>query len=211
MSAPAEHVFEVVGRTERFTGNVIRVVSDEVTMPDGGTAVRDYVVHVGAVGAVAVDFSDDPAGKVLLVRQYRHPVRRVLWELPAGLLDVAGEPAVETAKRELWEEADLRAARWDVLVDMLTTPGSSDEAIRIFLARDVTGVPHDERHTRLGEEHTMTTEWVPLETAIGWVFAGEIENAACIAGVLATARARDTGFVGLRPADAPWPARPDAS
>jgi 8-oxo-dGTP pyrophosphatase MutT (NUDIX family) len=211
VSAPAEHVFEVVGRTERFTGNVIRVVSDEVTMPDGGTAVRDYVVHVGAVGAVAVDFSDDPAGKVLLVRQYRHPVRRVLWELPAGLLDVAGEPAVETAKRELWEEADLRAARWDVLVDMLTTPGSSDEAIRIFLARDVTGVPHDERHTRLGEEHTMTTEWVPLETAIGWVFAGEIENAACIAGVLAAARARDTGFVGLRPADAPWPARPDAS
>jgi 8-oxo-dGTP pyrophosphatase MutT (NUDIX family) len=211
VSAPAEHVFEVVGRTERFTGNVIRVVSDEVTMPDGGTAVRDYVVHVGAVGAVAVDFSDDPAGKVLLVRQYRHPVRRVLWELPAGLLDVAGEPAVETAKRELWEEADLRAARWDVLVDMLTTPGSSDEAIRIFLARDVTGVPHDERHTRLGEEHTMTTEWVPLETAIGWVFAGEIQNAACIAGVLATARARDTGFVGLRPADAPWPARPDAS
>jgi ADP-ribose pyrophosphatase len=203
-----EHEFHVVSSTERFAGNVITVVSDEVAMPDGGTAVRDYVVHIGAVAAVAVDLAEAPAGRVLLVRQYRHPVRRILWELPAGLLDVAGEPAVETAKRELWEEADLRAERWDVLADLLTTPGSSDEAIRIFLARDVTAVPHHERHTRQGEEHTMTTEWLPLDTAVEMVFAGEIENAACVAGVLAAARARDTGFAGLRPADAPWPSRP---
>jgi ADP-ribose pyrophosphatase len=202
-----EHAFEVVARTEHFKGNVIRLVSDEVTMPDGGTAVRDYIVHIGAVGAVALDFTADPSGRVMLVRQYRHPVGRTLWELPAGLLDIAGEPAVLTAQRELWEEADLRADRWDVLVDLLTTPGCSDEAIRLFLARDITVVPHDERHTRTAEEHTMTTEWVPLDTAVEWVFSGEIENAACVAGVLAAARARDTGFVSLRPADAAWPAR----
>lgn len=208
--ADTEHAFDVVRSVERFAGPVINVVSDEVRMPDGGTAVRDYIVHIGAVGAVALDFADYPAGKVLLVRQYRHPVRRVLWELPAGLLDVDGEPALETAKRELWEEADLRAERWDVLVDLLTTPGCSDEAIRLYLARDVTEVPHAERHTRFAEEHTMTTEWVPLDTAVEWVLDGEIENAAAVAGVLAAARARDTGFTSLRPADAPWRARPQA-
>lgn len=202
------HAFEVVNRIMRFTGNVITVVSDEVTMPDGGTAWRDYVMHTGAVAVVAVDFSEDQAGRVLLVRQYRHPVRRELWELPAGLLDVAGEPALETAKRELWEEADLKAGRWDVLVDLLTTPGSSDEAIRIFLARDVSAAPDGHRHTRVAEEHTMTTDWVPLDTAVEWALAGEIENAACVAGVLAAARARDTRWASLRPADAPWPSRP---
>jgi ADP-ribose pyrophosphatase len=209
VTAAPEHAFEVVKSTERFSGNVIRVVSDEVTMPDGGTGVRDYVVHIGAVAAVALDFSEGPEGRVLLVKQYRHPVRRELWELPAGLLDVAGEPALESAKRELLEEADLRADRWDVLIDLLTTPGSSDEAIRIFLAREISAVPHGDRYTRTGEEHTMTTEWVPLDTAIERIFAGEIENAACVAGVLAAARARDAGFANLRPATAPWPARPN--
>jgi ADP-ribose pyrophosphatase len=208
MAAAGEYSFEVVDRKERFAGHVIRVVSEEVTMPDGGTAVRDYVEHPGAVGAVALDFTGGTAGRVLLVRQYRHPVRRELWELPAGLLDVAGEPALLTAQRELWEEADLRAQRWDVLVDLLTTPGCSDEAIRIFLAREITEVPHAERHARVAEEHTMTTNWVPLDTAVEWVFSGEIENAACVSGVLAAARARDTGFGSLRPADAPWPFRP---
>jgi ADP-ribose pyrophosphatase len=203
-----EHAFKVVKRVERFAGNVIRVVSEEVTMPDGGTAVRDYVEHIGAVGAVALDFTRAPAGKVLLVRQYRHPVRRELWELPAGLLDVDGEPALVTAQRELWEEADLRAARWDVLVDLLPTPGSSNEAIRLYLAREITEVPDHEQHTRVAEEHTMTTEWVPLDTAVEWAFAGDIENAACVAGVLAAARARDTDWASLRPADAPWPSRP---
>ncbi len=196
--------FETVSSKEQFAGSVFRVSSDEVRMPDGGTAVRDLIAHLGAVGAVALDAE----GRVLLVRQYRHPVRRYLWELPAGLLDMAGEPALETAKRELWEEADLRADRWDVLVDILTSPGYSDEALRLFLARDVTEVPEHERHTREGEEQTMTTEWVPLDTAVEWVLAGEVENAACVAGVLAAARARDNDFAGLRPTDAPWPARP---
>lgn len=209
-AAPVDdHTFEVVGHVERFAGRFIKVVSDDVTMPGGGTEVRDYVLHIGAVGAVALDFSEDPAGRVMLVRQYRHPVRRELWELPAGLLDVAGEPALQTAQRELWEEADLRAARWDVLVDLLTTPGGSDEAIRLFLARDVSEVPEGERHARAGEEKIMTTQWVPLDTAVEWVLAGEIENAACAAGVLAAAHARDRGWAVLRPADAPWPSRPE--
>jgi ADP-ribose pyrophosphatase len=204
-----EHAFDVVARTEQFRSPIMTVLSDEVEMPDGGTAVRDYIVHIGAVGVVALDFTGDEAGRVMLVRQYRHPVRQQLWELPAGLLDVAGEPALSTGRRELWEEADLRAERWDVLVDLLTTPGSSDEAIRLFLARDISVVPHHERHARVAEEHTMTAQWVPLDTAVEWVFAGEIQNAAAVSGILAAVRARDTGWAGLRPADAAWPARPN--
>ena len=205
MSAPITTPYQLVKRTERFSGNVISVVSDVVTMPDGGTAVRDWVIHPGAVGVVAIDDQD----RVLLVHQYRHPVGRELWELPAGLLDVAGEPAVKGAARELAEEADVRAERFEVLVDLVTTPGSSNEAIRLFLARGISPVPAAERHTRMGEEATMTTQWFPLDEAVGLALSGEFENAACVAGVLAAAAAQRRGWRGLRPANAPWRARPD--
>lgn len=197
--------YQLVRRAERFTGKVIRLFSDEVTMPDGGTAVRDWVTHPGAVGVVALDAQD----RVLLVHQYRHPVGRVLWELPAGLLDVAGESALLSAARELAEETDVRAERYDVLVDLLTTPGSSDEAIRLFLARGISPVPPAERHTRTGEEATMTTRWLPLDEAVDLALAGEIENAACVAGILAVAAAHRRGWRGLRAPEAPWRARPD--
>ncbi|GAA3389717.1 NUDIX hydrolase [Cryptosporangium minutisporangium] len=197
--------YELVARKDQFAGKVISVVSDEVTMPDGGTAVRDWVIHPGAVGVVAVDSSE----RVLLVHQYRHPVGRELWELPAGLLDVEGEAAVLTAARELAEEADLRAARYDVLVDLLTTPGASNESIRLYLARGLSAVPEGERHTRTGEEATMTTRWFPLDEAVDMALAGEIENAAAAAGVLAAAAARAREWRGLRGPDAPWRARPD--
>jgi len=200
------HEFEVTERHERFSGAVITVVSDAVRMPGGDVSVRDYVRHPGAVGVVALD----EAGRVLLVRQYRHPVGRDLWELPAGLLDVHAEEALDAARRELAEEADVTAARWHVLADVLTSPGCSDEAIRLFLARDLAAVPDADLHVRTHEEATMLVEAVDLDTAVGWVLAGEVENAACAVGVLAAARARDSGFAGLRPADAPWRARPPA-
>ena len=197
--------YEVVARTPQFSsGRVIEVVTDEVAMPDGGTALRDWVVHPGAVGVVALDSSE----RVLLVHQYRHPVGRELWELPAGLLDVDGEAGVISAARELAEETDLRASRYDVLVDLLTTPGASNEAIRIYLAREISPVPDAERHTRTGEEATMTTRWFPLDEAVDMVLAGAVENAAAAAGVLAAAAARSRDWKGLRSPDAPWAARP---
>ena len=197
------HDFRVLSSTERFSGRVVSLVSDEIALP-GGTGVRDYVVHPGAVAVVALDTDD----RVVLVRQYRHPVRGELWELPAGLLDVAGEPALETAHRELWEETDLRASSWHVLADLLTSPGGSDEAIRVYLARGLTDVPAAERHTREAEEAVMTVSRVDLDTAVGMVFDGTIQNATCAAGVLAAARARETGFAGLRAPHVPWGARP---
>ncbi len=195
------HVYDVESSEQVYEGRVIAVRRDIVTMPGEATSQRDVVEHPGAVGVVALN----AAGEVLLVNQYRHPVRRRLDELPAGLLDVAGEPGVDAARRELAEEAGLGAATWHVLVDALTSPGMTDEAIRLYLARDVFVV---DRAVQEHEEVELTTEWVPLEDAVRRVLSGEIENAMCAIGVLAADRVVRDGFGGLRPADAPWPSRP---
>ena len=197
MTAPHDH--RVEDSQTVFEGRIISVRKDIVTMPGDTTSQRDYVVHPGAVGAVVLADS-----RVLLVNQYRHPVRRRLDELPAGLLDKPGEPALEAAQRELVEEAGLAADTWHVLVDTLTSPGMSDEAIRIFLARDVRVV---DRQAQQHEEADMTTEWLPLDEAVRRVLAGEIENAMAAVGILAADRASRDGFAGLRPADAPWPSQ----
>ena len=198
MSTPHDH--QVEDSQTVFEGRIINVRTDRVTMPGDTTSQRDVIEHPGAVGAVALD----EQGRVLLVNQYRHPVRRRLDELPAGLLDKPGEPALEAAQRELVEEAGLAAATWHVLVDTLTSPGMTDEAIRIFLARDVRVVDRDVQEH---EEADMTTEWVELEEAVRRVLAGEIENAMAAVGILAADRARADGFRALRHADAPWPSQ----
>ncbi|WDZ82401.1 NUDIX domain-containing protein [Micromonospora cathayae] len=195
------HRYELRARTERFAGRIFQVYSDEVTMPGGGTAVRDVVRHVGAVAVVALD----DAGRVVLVRQYRHPVGGYLWELPAGLMDVDGENLAEAARRELAEEADLTAGRVDVLVDLHSSPGFSSELVRIFLARELTEVPAGQRHDRHDEEADMQVVRVDLDDAVARVLAGEITNASCVAGLLAAVRARDAGWAPLRPADEPLP------
>jgi 8-oxo-dGDP phosphatase len=196
--------YPVLATEPIFTGNVISVRLDRVQMSDGTVAVREVVDHPGAVGVVALD--DD--GTILLVNQYRHPVRARLDELPAGLLDVDGEPALLAAQRELAEEAAVTATDWHVLVDLYTSPGMTNEAIRIFLARGLAPVPDEERFKPQHEEITLTVHRVPLSDAVGRVFAGELTNAAAVAGILAAAHGAASGWAGLRPADAPWPARP---
>ncbi|NJP35318.1 NUDIX domain-containing protein [Micromonospora thermarum] len=200
MSA-VEHRYELRSRTERYRGRIFEVVSDEVTMPGGGTAVRDHVRHVGAVAVVALD----DAGQVVLIRQYRHAVGRHLWELPAGLMDVTGEDPAVTAGRELAEEADLSAGRLDVLVDLHSSPGFTNELVRVFLARDLADVPADQRHDRREEEADLQVVRIDLDEAVGMVLNGEITNASAVAGLLAAARARDVGWSALRRADAPLP------
>jgi 8-oxo-dGDP phosphatase len=177
--------YAVLRSVERFRNRVFTLVTDAVRMPDGTEADRDYLHHVGAVGVVALDDED----RIVLVRQYRHALRAELWELPAGLIDVEGEPLVDAAARELAEEADLRAATWEKLADVHTSPGCSDERIRLFLARDLSEVPEHERHRRTFEEAGMTVHRVPVDEAVAMARRGEITNAACLIGVLMTAEA----------------------
>lgn len=183
-------------------GHVVDFVSDRVELSDGDVD-REYLRHPGAVGVVVLNEDDE----ILLIRQYRHAVRRELWEVPAGLLDHPGEDAAEAARRELAEEADLVASRWHVLVDAFTSPGCSDEAIRIYLARDIAPVPDAERFTRTEEESEIVAAWVPLDDAENAVLNGGIHNPIAIMGVLAAVTARRRGWGGLRSTAAAWPER----
>jgi len=195
--APSDHVAArpLTDHTLIHAGKIWDIVSDVVDL--GPTQVlREYVDHPGAVAIIAVDDQD----RVLLVSQYRHPVRSELWEPPAGLLDVAGEPPVVAAARELAEEADLRADTWHVLVDFYTTPGGSSERIEVFLARGLHEVPEGERHVRIHEEADMVPVWVPLDDAVDAVLAGRLHSPTAVVGVLAAARARERGWDALRPA-----------
>lgn len=177
-------------------GLVWDVVRESVELGPYRTVVREYVRHPGAVAVIALDDDD----RVLLLRQYRHPVGAELWEPPAGLLDVPGEDLVAAAQRELAEEADLTARDWWVLADYFTTPGGSDEALRIFLARGLASVPHADRHHREDEEADMEPVWVPLDDAVSAVLAGRLRNPSTAVGVLAATAARARGWTDLREA-----------
>lgn len=187
-----------------YRGKIVGLRRDQVRMSDGTVAEREVLEHPGSVAIVALD--DDE--RVVLVNQYRHPVGVRLDELPAGLLDVAGEPALACAQRELVEEAALVADSWHVLLDLYLSPGISDEAIRIFLARQVRPAPESDFRAE-HEEITMTTRWTPLADAVDAVCAGRISNAPAVAGLLAAEQARSRGWTTLRPGDAPFPARPE--
>jgi 8-oxo-dGTP pyrophosphatase MutT (NUDIX family) len=190
----------VLGTEVLASGHVVRYRKDMVQMPDGQRIGREVVEHPGAVAVVALD--DDC--KVLLIRQYRHPVGRQLWEIPAGLRDVAGEPPLATAERELLEEAGYRAARWHVLADFFSSPGISSERLRVFLATDLTFVPGDERdYVPDHEEAHLLVEWAPLDEVVSRFLGGELHNGVMAIGVLAAHAARQRGFAGLRGVDAP--------
>ncbi|MER6119955.1 NUDIX hydrolase [Streptomyces sp. A0642] len=187
-----------------FRGSKTSVRTDDVEMPDGTVARRDYQVHPGSVAVLALDDED----RVLVLRQYRHPVRQKLWEIPAGLLDVPGENPLHAAQRELYEEAYVKAEDWRVLTDVYTTPGGCDEAVRIFLARNISEAD-GERFAVAEEEADMELARVPLQDLVRGVLAGDLHNNCLVVGVLAlTAVLAGDGADSLRPAEAPWPARP---
>ena len=190
----------VVSSAELLRSRLIAVRADKVRMPDNQIAEREVVLHPGAVAVLALDDSD----RILLIRQYRHPVGRLLWEIPAGLRDVAGEDPFLTAQRELVEEAGYRARDWRVLADYFSSPGYSTERLRVYLARDLELVPSAERDfVPEHEEAFLLTSWLPLEAAVSKVLAGELHNGTTALGILAGYAARSDGFARLRPADAP--------
>ena len=191
------HDYAVLASEEVFAGRIISLRRDTVAMPGGGDSVREVVHHPGAVGVVALDEQD----RVVMVRQYRHPVGTHLWELPAGLRDVDGEPPLVTAQRELAEEVQLSAERWSLLATPYMTPGFCDEAIVLYLAEGLAAADLPDGFTVEHEELDMTVERVPLADAVQQVFDGRIRNGLAVVGVLAAAQARATA-PQLRPVDA---------
>lgn len=194
---------EVTERRRIYRGRVFDFVRDHVRLraTDPEPVVREYLDHPGAVAVVALR-GQPGAEEALLVRQYRHPVRARLWEIPAGLRDVEGEEPLRTAARELREEADAQARSWHVLADIVNSPGNSSEGLRIYLARDVslTETAFDREH----EESEIEPRWVSLDNAVAAVHAGRIHNSTAGIGILAAASARAAAWAVLRPADAPW-------
>jgi ADP-ribose pyrophosphatase len=155
------------------------------------------VHHPGAVGVVALD----DEGRVVLLRQYRHPIGEHLWELPAGLRDIDGEPPVETARRELAEEVQLAAERWSLLTTQYPSPGFCDELVLLYLAEGLSDADLPDGFTAEHEELDMTVERVPLDQAVQWVFDGTVRNSLAVIGLLAAAQLR-AGSPRLRPLDA---------
>ncbi len=192
----------VTESTTAWSGRIVDMVEDHVVVVEGEEpVVRQYTRHPGAV-AVVVMRGEEGAEEILLLRQYRHPVNASLWEIPAGLLDIPGEESLVAAERELAEEADLKAARWDVLVDFFTSPGGSTEPLRVFLARDLETT--ETSFEREDEEATMEYAWVSLSDALDWVLAGRLHNPSTVIGILSAHAARGRGWEGLREPGAPW-------
>ncbi|RSN25931.1 ADP-ribose pyrophosphatase [Amycolatopsis sp. WAC 01416] len=200
MTEPGKHEFTVASTRDVHIGRVVGLRVDDVVMPGGGTARREVVEHLGAVAVVALD--DD--GAVTLIHQYRHPIGRRLWELPAGLIDKAGEDPVGAAERELVEEVGLSAERWETLVDVAASPGFTDEVVRVYLAR---GLSEVDREVLGDEEADLVMRKFPLAEAVRMALAGELVNGSTVGGVLA-AHAVLSGAASARPADAPWEDRP---
>lgn len=197
------HEFTVRDSRVAYDGAILTLRVDDVEMPGGRVAVREVVEHHGAVAVVA----RDDAGRIAMVRQYRHPIGRRLLELPAGLLDGGpGETPLAAAQRELAEEVDLAADFWNVLVDLDLSPGFTDEALRLYLAE---GLHHLDAAERRDEEADMSVEWMALDDAVRLVLSGEIVNATSVAGILAVVAA-DTRGIGLRDVTAPWTDQPTA-
>ena len=188
----------VVASDTLVRGRLVTVRTDKVRMPGGNLAEREVVLHPGAVAVLALDGTS----QVLMIRQYRHAVNKLLWEIPAGLRDVAGEPLLATAQRELLEEAGYRARDWRVLADYYSSPGFTTERLRIFLARDLELVPAAERDFVPEDEETqLVLAWLPLDEAVRKVLAGDLHNSAAVLGILAGYAARSQGYDRLRPAD----------
>jgi 8-oxo-dGDP phosphatase len=181
--APFTH--RLIARSPQFAGRVLSVETDRVDI-DGHVVDRDVVRHPGAAAVVALD--ED--GQVLLVRQYRHPVAHMLWEIPAGLLDKPDEDPIECAHRELMEEGGYTAEVMQPLLRLFVTPGGSDEVIHIFLATGITSAPGGRTHTGEAEEADMPQVWMPLHHAVRAVMQGEIRNGITAAGLLAALQAR---------------------
>lgn len=203
--AAGQHTFTVHDSEVLVESPILGLRRDEVEMPGGKRSYREIVEHFGAVAIVAHRINASTgASEIAMVKQYRHCVGQRLWELPAGILDVAHEPELTCAQRELEEEAGLAAESWGVLVDLVTSPGFCEEAVRVFLAEDLREIARPEA---TDEEADMAFRWMGLDEATAMIFRGEVVNSIAIAGIL-SAREVLSGRATARPVDTPFEFRP---
>ena len=192
---------EIVTSDVVFAGHVWDIRQD-VFVLEGDRITREYVDHTGAVAVLALDDDD----RVLLIKQYRHPIRMRDWELPAGLLDIRGESPLVAAQRELAEEVDVVAARWDLLAEFMTSPGGSNEVLRVYLARDVSAAP--EAFARTEEEAGIEVAWVPLDEVVDAVLSRDVQNSILAIAALSAHAGKSRGWSTLGDPDAAWPRHP---
>ncbi|MEO7349554.1 MAG: NUDIX hydrolase [Terrimesophilobacter sp.] len=167
----------VVESASVFSGAVWDVLRERFVLGDE-EIVREFQRHPGAVAVLA----EDSAGRLLLIKQYRHPVGYRDWELPAGLLDIDGEDPLEAAKRELAEETDLQAAHWSQLCQFFSSPGGSSEVITVFRASGLS--PASETFERTGEEAGIEVRWEPFDDVVAAVLDGRVRNSILAIAVL---------------------------
>lgn len=179
--ADSDHAWTVARSEPIYDSPYISLRSDTIVDPSGEQHPRAVVSPNGAVAVVTVDDDD----RLLLVEQYRHAQGRRLLELPAGTLDVDGEDALDAAKRELAEEADVVASSWSPLLELAMTPGHSTERIQVFLATGLSAVADADRTVREAEEADMIQWWLPFDDAVDAVLQGRISDAKTVAAILA--------------------------
>lgn len=199
--ADTRQAARVLSSSTVFDGHVWGVRRESFDY-NGTVIEREFIDHTGAVAVLALDENE----RVLLIKQYRHPVRTRDWEIPAGLLDIRGESPLRAAQRELAEEADLEATDWSVLSEFYTSPGGSDEAIRIYLARGLSATA--EPFPRSEEEADIEVRWVDLDELVDAVMARRLQNPSLVIGALAANVARSRGWQGLDAGDVSWPRHP---
>jgi len=192
---------EVIASDIVYDGIVWDIVRERFVL-DGHEISREFIAHTGAVAVLALDERE----RVLLIKQYRHPIGMRDWELPAGLLDISGELPVLAAQRELAEEADLVADDWSLLSEFAASPGGSNEVIRVYLARGVSAT--EEVFERTDEEAGIEVRWVPLDEVVEGVLSRRLQNSILMIAVLTAHAARERGWRDLAAADSPWPRHP---
>jgi ADP-ribose pyrophosphatase len=193
---------ETIISSDRVFDGAVWDLRRDTFMYGDSQITREYVDHPGAVAILAMD----DAGQVLLIKQYRHPIAARDWELPAGLLDVDGESPLLAAKRELAEEADLEATDWSLLGEFFSSPGGSNETIRIFLARGLSATA--EAFDRFDEEAELEIRWVMLDDIVDAVLARAVTNSILGFAALAASVSRSRGWSTLADPNAAWPWHP---
>ena len=192
---------EIIRSDVVFGGRVWNIRQDTFVL-EADHITREYMDHTGAVAVLALDERD----RVLLIKQYRHPVRMRDWELPAGLLDIHGEAPLVAAQRELAEEVDLVAETWDLLTEFMTSPGGSNEVLRVYLARGVSAAP--DVFSRTEEEAGIELRWAPLDEVVDGVLSRDLQNSILAIAALSAAAGRARGWSTLGDPNAPWPRHP---